>query len=474
MFVQILTPPGATQERTLETVKKVERYFLENETKNVESVFSVLGYSFAGTGQNTAMGFLRLKNWSERPGFANSVFAIANRASKTLASIKDAMIFAFAPPAILELGNSIGFDLELIDQAGLGHDALLEARNKLLYMTRLPKPATYVTGVRPNGLEDAPNYQLALDYAKIRTLGIPLSDVTSTIQTALGSSYIDDFIDKGRVKRVFVQSDAPFRMLPQNVGHWYVRNMNQEMIALSSVTAGTWGMASPRLERYNGLPSMEILGAPTPGHSTGTAMMVMEKLVKELPHGIGFDWTGISYEERLAGSQAFILFTLSILAIFLCLAALYESWAIPFAVMFVVPFGVFGAVVTAKLFGLANDVYFKVGLLSTIGLSAKNAILIVEFAKTLHAEGMSLLDAAAHAARQRLRPILMTSMAFILGITPLALSHGAGAASQNAIGRGMIGGLLSATFLAIFFVPLFFVTIERLIKKKNDTLMETE
>jgi hydrophobe/amphiphile efflux-1 (HAE1) family protein len=468
IFVQVIAPAGATEQRTLETIKKVENYFLEGPAaSDTLSVFSVLGFSFAGSGQNTAMCFIRLKDWSQRKSRNSSVFYIARQASQHFLSLKDAMVFAAAPPAMRELGNSTGFNFELIDRTSGDYKDLIEARNKLIYMTRMPNVSRYITGVRPNGLDDAPSYAFTLDYSKIVTLGIPINDVIVTLQAALGSSYIDEFIDKGRIKRVILHGATDFRMLPEDIGYWYVRNQHNEMIALASLGSGKWGLDAQRLERFNGFPSVELLGSPAGNESTGTGMKVIERLVKQLPKTINLEWTGISYEENIARSQTTILFALSLLAVFLCLAALYESWTIPFAVMLGIPFGIFGAALTAKAFGLSNDVYFKLGLLSTVGLSAKNAILIVEFAKTLHSQGMPLLDSAIHAGRQRLRPIIMTSMAFILGITPLALSQGAGSGSQNAIGRGMIGGLLTATFLAIFFVPLFFILIENMIKRYN-------
>jgi multidrug efflux pump len=463
MFVQASLPPGATQERTLESVKQVEHYFQETEKESVESVFSVVGFSFAGRGQNSAIAFLSLKDWSQRSRADQKVGAIARRAMGALSQIKDARIFAFAPPAVIELGNASGFDFELVDRTGVGHDKLMAARNMLLGMAAQDKTLAMV---RPNGLEDVPQYRISVDREKSKALGLSLSDINTTLSAAWGASYVNDFIDNGRVKKVYLQADAPYRMLPDDVNRWYVRNTTGDMVPFSTFATAQWGFGSPQLERYNGSSSLEIMGAPAPGKSSGEAMTAMEKIAKKLPAGIGYEWTGLSFEERLAGSQAPALYAISIVVVFLCLAALYESWSIPLAVILVVPLGVFGAVAAATLRGLSDDVYFQVGLLTTIGLSAKNAILIVEFAKSLHEQGRPLLGATIEAARQRLRPILMTSLAFILGVLPLAISNGAGSGSQNAIGIGVIGGMISATFLAIFFVPLFFIAIQKLFGKE--------
>jgi len=467
MFVQATTPPGATQERTLEAVKKVEHYFLENEKENVQSIFSVVGFSFAGRGQNSAIAFLSLKDWSDRGRPDQKVAAISRRAMGALSQVKDAMIFAFAPPAVIELGNASGFDFELIDRVGVGHDKLMAARNMLLGMAAQNKTLAMV---RPNGLEDVPQYRVSVDREKAKALGLSISDINTTLSAAWGSSYVNDFIDQGRVKKVYVQADAPYRMLPSDINRWYVRNTNSDMIPFSTFATAKWSFGSPQLERFNGSSSLEILGAPAPGKSSGDAMAAMEEMAQKLPPGIGYEWTGLSYEERLAGSQAPALYAISIAVVFLCLAALYESWSIPLSVILVVPLGILGAVAAATLRGLSDDVYFQVGLLTTIGLSAKNAILIVEFAKSLHEQGTPLLEATIEAARQRLRPILMTSMAFILGVLPLAISNGAGSGSQNAIGVGVIGGMISATFLAIFFVPLFFIAIQKMFGKKPEKI----
>jgi multidrug efflux pump len=463
LFAQVTTPVGATNERTLEAIKVVEKYFLETEKENVDGLFTVSGFNFAGRGQNSAMAFVNLKDWDQRQRPDQRVGAIGMRAMRAMSSYKDAMIFAFAPPAVIELGNATGFDFELVDRAGVGHDKLMQARNQLLGMAA--KDPTLMA-VRPNGLEDTPQFQIKVDREKASALRLSLSDVNATLSAAWGSSYINDFNDSGRVKKVFLQADAPFRMLPSDIGLWYVRNAGGNMVPFSTFSSSQWNFGSPQLQRYNGTSSIEIMGAPAPGRSSGDAMATMEQMAKTLPAGVGYEWTGLSYEERQAGAQAPALYAISLLVVFLCLAALYESWSIPFSVILVVPLGVLGAVAAASLRGLPDDVYFQVGLLTTIGLSAKNAILIVEFAKSLYEEGRSLKDAVITAAAQRLRPILMTSLAFILGVLPLAISNGAGSGSQNAIGTGVMGGMISATVLAIFFVPVFFVAILGRFSKK--------
>ena len=431
----------------------------------MKSIFTVTGFSFAGQGQNVGMGFIQLKDWDLRTRPDQKSSAIAQRAMARLyASIKDAAVFAFIPPPIIELGSSNGFDFQLVDQAGLGHESLANAKNMMLGMA---SKDPNLVGIRPNGLADVPQYKLDIDYEKAEVLGLATSDITNTLTTAWGSSYVNDFIDKGRVKRVFMQGDASFRMHPEDIDKWYVRNNKNEMVPFSSFAKGRWTYGSPRLERYNGLASMEILGAPASGISSGDAMEIIQTLAAKLPKGIGLEWTGISYEERMAGSQTTLLYSVSLLFVFLCLAALYESWSIPFSVMLIVPLGIVGSVIATLSAGLSNDVYFQIGLLTTIGLSAKNAILIVEFAKDLHEKGNNILISAMSAAELRLRPILMTSLAFILGVTPLALSNGAGSASQNAIGIGVIGGMTAATTLAIIFVPLFFVVIENWSDKRK-------
>ncbi|EAN3499317.1 efflux RND transporter permease subunit [Salmonella enterica] len=466
-LTMIQLPSGATQERTQKVLDQVTHYYLNNEKANVESVFTVNGFSFSGQGQNSGMAFVSLKPWEERNGEENSVEAVIARATRAFSQIRDGLVFPFNMPAIVELGTATGFDFELIDQGGLGHDALTKARNQLLGM--VAKHPDLLVRVRPNGLEDTPQFKLDVDQEKAQALGVSLSDINETISAALGGYYVNDFIDRGRVKKVYVQADAQFRMLPGDINNLYVRSANGEMVPFSTFSAARWIYGSPRLERYNGMPSMELLGEAAPGRSTGEAMSLMENLASQLPNGIGYDWTGMSYQERLSGNQAPALYAISLIVVFLCLAALYESWSIPFSVMLVVPLGVVGALLAASLRGLNNDVYFQVGLLTTIGLSAKNAILIVEFAKDLmEKEGRGLIEATLEASRMRLRPILMTSLAFILGVMPLVISRGAGSGAQNAVGTGVMGGMLTATLLAIFFVPVFFVVVKRRFNRHHD------
>ena len=463
-FTQVQLPPGATQEQTLAVLAKMEDYFLNKEGANVKSLFTVAGFSFSGTGQNSGIGFVRLRDWGERPGKENSAAGIVQRASKEFASWPEAQAFAFAPPPIRELGNALGFNLFIQDRTGLGRDALLQARNTMI-AEAAKNPV--LSGVRPNAQENTPQYQLNIDNAKAGALGVSVAEISDTLTSAWGGSFINDFLDRGRVKRVYMQADAPFRMLPEDLNRWYVRNNQGEMVPFGNFASAQWTMGSPRLERYNGLPAVEIQGQAAPGMSSGDAMNAMEDIAAKLPDGMGIEWTGLSYEERQSGSQAPLLYVLSLLIVFLCLAALYESWSIPFAVMLIVPLGVVGALVAASSRGLANDVYFQVALLTTVGLSAKNAILIVEFAKEEYEKGRDLVDATLVAVRMRLRPILMTSLAFGLGVVPLAISTGAGSGSQNAIGTGVLGGTISATVLGIFFVPLFFVVVTQMFSKKR-------
>ncbi|WP_260861799.1 efflux RND transporter permease subunit [Citrobacter sp. Marseille-Q6884] len=466
-LTMIQLPAGATQERTQKVLDQVTHYYLNNEKANVESVFTVNGFSFSGQGQNSGMAFVSLKPWEERSGNENNVESVIARATRAFSQIRDGLVFPFNMPAIVELGTATGFDFELIDQGGLGHTALTQARNQLLGM--VAKHPDLLVRVRPNGLEDTAQFKLDVDQEKAQALGVSLSDINETISAALGGYYVNDFIDRGRVKKVYVQADAKFRMLPEDINNLYVRSANGEMVPFSTFSSAHWIYGSPRLERYNGMPSMELLGEAAPGRSTGEAMALMESLAEKLPNGIGHDWTGMSYQERLSGNQAPALYAISLIVVFLCLAALYESWSIPFSVMLVVPLGVVGALLAASLRGMNNDVYFQVGLLTTIGLSAKNAILIVEFAKDLmDKEGKGLIEATLEASRMRLRPILMTSLAFILGVMPLVISHGAGSGAQNAVGTGVMGGMLTATLLAIFFVPVFFVVVKRRFSRRND------
>ncbi|MFB0777636.1 efflux RND transporter permease subunit [Aeromonas salmonicida] len=457
-------PVGATKQRTEVVLADMRDYFLKNEKDNVDSVLTVAGFSFAGSGQNSGMAFIKLKDWKERSSPDRSANAIIGRAMGYLFSIKEAQVFAFNLPPIPELGTATGFDFYLQDRAGLGHNKLMAARNQLLGMAAQDPN---LVRVRPNGMEDTPQLDVKIDYEKALAQGLSISDINSTLSTAWGSSYVNDFVDRGRVKKVYLQADAPFRMNPEDLKLWYVRNSTGQMVPFSAFASTEWSFGSPRLERYNGVSAMEIVGEAAPGKSTGDAMAAIEQMVKQLPEGIGIEWTGLSLQERQAGSQAPALYAISLLVVFLCLAALYESWSIPFSVMLVVPLGVLGAILAATMRGLENDVYFQVGLLTTIGLSAKNAILIVEFAKELYDKGMGLGEAVVEAARLRLRPILMTSLAFILGVLPLVISSGAGASSRNAIGTGVMGGMISATVLAIFFVPLFFVLVTRHFTKHN-------
>jgi multidrug efflux pump len=451
-------PAGATQDRTIKVLEQMERHFLEEQKEAVDSLLTVSGFSFGGRGQNMGFTFVKLKDWDERKRPDLRAKAVAAKAMKAFSRIRDGVVFAFPPPAVSELGTAIGFDLQLQDRGGLGHEKLMEARNQLLGMAAQDRR---LMAVRPNGQDDTPEYRLEIDNERLGALGLSLGEVNDAISTSWGSAYVGDFLDKGRVKKVFLQSDAPFRMNPDDLEKWFVRNREGAMVPFSSFATTRWAYGSPRLERYNGLPSVEILGQPAPGLSTGDAMKAVEEIAAKLPPGIGYDWTGISYEERMTGAQAPALYAISLLVVFLSLAALYESWAVPFSVMLVVPLGVIGALLAATGRGLSNDVYFQVGLLTTVGLSAKNAILIVEFAEARLEQGVGLLEATLEATRLRLRPILMTSLAFILGVLPLVTTRGAGAGAQNAIGTGVMGGMISATFLAILFVPVFFLAVRR-------------
>ncbi|MDV5392466.1 efflux RND transporter permease subunit [Shewanella xiamenensis] len=462
LFTQAILPTNSTQESTMKVLEKVSDHFMAEE--GVRSVFSVAGFSFAGQGQNMGIAFVGLKDWSEREAPGMDVQSIAGRAMGVFSQMKEAFVFAFVPPAVIELGTANGFDMYLQDKNGQGHDKLVAARNQLLGMAA---QNPNLVGVRPNGQEDAPIYQLHIDHAKLSALGVEIANVNNVLATAWGGSYVNDFIDRGRVKKVFVQGDAQYRMQPEDLDTWYVRNNKGDMVPFSAFATGSWEYGSPRLERFNGLPAVNIQGATAPGFSTGAAMNIMEDLVKQLPPGFGIEWNGLSYEERLSGNQAPALYALSILVVFLVLAALYESWSVPFAVILVVPLGIIGALLAMNGRGLPNDVFFQVGLLTTVGLATKNAILIVEFAKEFYEKGAGLIEATLHAVRVRLRPILMTSLAFGLGVVPLAISTGVGSGSQNAIGTGVLGGMMSSTFLGIFFVPLFFVIVERIFSKRE-------
>jgi multidrug efflux pump len=473
MFVQVQGPVGATQERMMNVVREIEQYFLTNEKDLVESVFAVQGFSFGGASQNMAMAFVNLKDWDLRTSPETGVQAIAGRAMGAFSQIKDALVFAFPPPAVPELGRAQGFSFYLQDNIGRGHDELIAARNQFLGAAN---QSPLLTAVRPNGLEDSPQLRLNIDFEKAGALGVPLETINSTLQATWGGQYIDDFLDRGRVKRVYIQADAPFRMVPEDFQRWYVRNTSGEMVPLSAFTTSKWEYGSPRLERFNGLPAVELNGQAAPGVSSGDAMLEVERLVGQLPPGYSIAWTGSSYQERQAGAQTPMLYTLSVLVVFLCLAALYESWAIPASVMLVVPLGIAGAVLATAFRGLERDVYFQVGMLTTVGLASKNAVLIVEFAKLNLEHGMSIVDSVMHAIRDRLRPIIMTSMAFGLGVLPLALAAGAGSGAQRAIGTGVIGGMLAGTFLGIFFVPLFFVLVQKLVRRfrKSEPALQSD
>ncbi|WP_413665742.1 efflux RND transporter permease subunit [Microbulbifer sp. CNSA002] len=463
LFSMVQAPVGATQERTMNSIRKVEDQFLNNEQGIVKSVFSVQGFSFAGSGQNTGIAFVNLEDWSQREEESQSAGSVAMRAMGALMQIKDAMAFAFAPPPLPELGSSGGFNFYLQDNGSLGHEALTAARNQFLGMAG---QSELLANVRPNGQEDTPQFRVQIDNAKAAALGLSIDDINSALSTAWGGSYIDDFIDRGRVKRVYMQADAPFRMVPEDFQLWSVRNDKGDMVPLSSFASFGWEYGSPRLERYNGVPSMQVNGQAAPGVSSGEAMEEVERLVAQLPAGIGMEWSGLSYQERSAGAQTPLLYTLSLLIVFLCLAALYESWTVPTAVLLMAPLGILGAVLANSLRGMERDIYFQVAMLTTVGLTSKNAILIVEFAKQNLEDGMELVDATMRAVRDRLRPILMTSLAFGLGVLPLAIATGAGSGAQRAIGTGVFGGMIVGTLLGIFFIPLFFVVVQRLFGKR--------
>jgi multidrug efflux pump len=459
MIVNVQLPPGATQARTQAVIEQVEAFILKQ--PEVESMVGVMGFSFSGQGQNAALAFVTLKDWDQRPNPENSAQALAGRAFGGLMGIRDAFIFPLSPPPIPELGFASGFNFRLQDRAGAGHDALVAARNQLLGLASQSK---ILTQVRPDGLEDAPQLQIDIDRDKAAALGVDFATISSTIGTALGSAYVNDFPNAGRLQRVVVQADAPARMQPEDLLRLTASNNKGQPVPLSAFASTRWVTGAMQTIRYNGYPAMRIGGSAAPGYSTGDAMAEMERLAAQLPAGFGYEWTGISREEKLAGNQALVLYGFAILAVFLCLAALYESWSIPFSVILVVPLGVLGVVLATLFRGYANDVYFQVGLITIIGLSAKNAILIIEFAKDLQAQGRSAVDAALEAAHIRFRPIVMTSLAFILGVMPLFLASGAGSASQRAIGTGVVGGMLTAVVLSVLFVPLFFVVVRRFFK----------
>ena len=460
----IQAPVGATQQRTLESIKQVEQVFQDTAKDDMESIFTVQGFSFGGSGQNTGMGFVKLKDWSERPGKEQSAQAIAGSAMGGLMQIKDAMAFAMSPPAIQGLGTSSGFSFNLMDNGGLGHAALMDARNQFMGLASQSK---LITGVRPNGQEDEPQLRLEIDQTKAQSLGLSIAEVNNTLATAWGGRYVDDFIDRGRVKRVYVQADAPYRMLPGDFDRWSVRNKAGQMVPFSAFGTSKWEYGSPRLERYNSVGSLEIQGQAAPGVSSGDAMAEVERIVGELPDGVGIEWTGQSLQERAAGNQTAILYALSLLVVFLALAALYESWSVPTAVLLVVPLGILGAVLSTLMRGLERDVYFQVAMLTTVGLTSKNAVLIIEFAKQYYESGTHLVEAIMHAVRDRLRPIVMTSLAFGFGVLPMAIASGAGSGAQIAIGTGVLGGMIVGTALGIFFIPLFYMVVTRLFSRRD-------
>ncbi len=470
LFTSAQLPPGSTREQTMEVLERMENHLFEKHGPALEGVFGVAGFSFFGSGQNQLITFNPLKDWKDRPGPHQTVKAIQGETMGALMQYKDALAFAFAPPAVLELGNVSGFDLRLVDNAGVGHDALMNARMQLVMMAS-QNPA--LVGVRPNGLFDAPQLQLDIDQEKAAALGLSLAGINAELSNIWGSSYVNDFIDKGRVKKVFLQGDASARMAPEDIGRWHARNSKGEMVPFSAFAKARWVLGSPKLERFNNAPSVAISGEPAPGHSSGEAMKIMEDLAKQLPPGIGIAWAGLSYEEQLSGASSAPLYILALMMVFLALAALYENWAIPLSVMMDMPLGALGVLLAANLRGLPNDIYFQIGFITIIGLSAKNAILVIEFAKERFDAGESLIDAAVYAVKQRLRPILMTSIAFGLGVLPLALSTGAGAGSQNAIGTGIVGGAITTTLLGLFFVPLYFVTVLRFFKVKRRPTAKT-
>jgi len=457
LFAQVQAPVGATQERTMEAIYQLEDHFLDNEQGIVKAVFSVQGFSFAGIGQNTGVAFINLHDWSERNSPDAGVSAVAGRAMAALSQIRGAMVFAFAPPALPELGRASGFNFFLKDNAGQGHEALIAARNQLLGAAA---QSPLLVTVRPNGQEDTPQFRVDIDVEKAAALGLSIGAINSTLSTAWGGQYIDDFVDRGRVKRVYLQSAADYRMTPDDFDLWSVRNEHGEMVPFTAFSTSRWSYGSPRLERYNGVSAVEILGEAASGVSSGEAMAEIEQLVGTLPEGFGIEWTALSYQERQAGAQAPLLYALSLLIVFLCLAALYESWTVPTAVLLVAPLGILGAVIANTMRGMELDVYFQVAMLTTVGLASKNAILIVEFAKQYLESGMELLEATLRAVRDRLRPIIMTSLAFGMGVLPLAVATGAGSGAQRAIGTGVLGGMLAGTLLGVFFIPLFFVVVQ--------------
>jgi len=464
LFAQVILPTGSTLEQTKAVSKEIEAYFHTHEKEAIVSTFILSGYGFSGRAQNNGMVFTKLKNWELRDRDDLRVKAIAQRATGALSQIRSARIYAFPPPAVAELGMAKGFDFELLDRGGLGHQKLMQAQYQLLGIAaRDPR----LTSVRPNSMEDVSEYRIDVDWEKAGSLGLPITTIHQAISTIFGGSYVNDFIQGGRVKKVYVQADAPYRMLPKDLEKLYVKNTQGKMVPFSSFASGRWASGAPRLARFNGFPSINIWGEPAPGKSSGEAMRAMEEAVRQLPQGIGFDWTGLSYQEKISSAQAPLLYAFSIFVIFLCLAALYESWTIPISILLILPLGVIGGIIASSTRGLANDIYFQIGLLTTLGLATKNAILIVQFAKNGLESGMGLMAATLEGAKLRFRPIIMTSLAFGFGVLPLAISTGAGAGAMNAIGTSVLGGMVTATVLVVIFAPLFYVLIERIFGKKG-------
>jgi hydrophobe/amphiphile efflux-1 (HAE1) family protein len=466
LLSMVMLPTGATLEQTKQVVSEVQRHFQENEKEAVESCMMISGIGFAGRAQTNGLVFIKLKDWHLRNRPDLRAKAIAGRATMALSQIRNALVFAFPPPSVIELGTATGFDFQLLDRGGLGHQKLMEARNQLLGMAARD---ARLTKVRPNGMEDVPQYRVDVDWERAGALGVPITSIHNTISAAFGSAYVNNFIQGGRVKRVFLQADAPYRMLPKDIEKLYVRNTAGKMVPFSAFATAHWSSGAPRLERFNGFPSVNIQGEPAPGKSSGEAMQAMDEIVAKLPQGIGYEWTGLSYQERMGGSQAPLMYTLSVIVIFLCVAALYESWPIPIANLLMLPLGLFGAALATWLRGMHNDVYFQIGFLTTLGLTTKNAILIIQFAQGRMEQGEGLIDATLGAVRVRFRPVIMTSLAFFFGVLPLAIATGAGAGAMNAIGTAVTGGMLSATFIDLFYIPLLFVLVSRLFAVKQPT-----
>lgn len=464
LLAQIMLPTGSTLEQTKKVATDVDRYFQKDEKEAVESSMTISGMGFSGRAQNNGLVFIRLKEWHLRNRSDLRAKAIAERATKIFSQFRNSLVFVFPPPSVIELGTATGFDFQLMDRGGLGHEKLMAARNQLLGMAA--KDAR-LTKVRPNGMEDVPEYRLDVDWERAGTLGVSINSINDTISAAFGSSYVNNFIQGGRVKRVYLQADAPYRMLPKDIERLYVRNTTGKMVPFSAFASAHWTSGSPRLERFNAFPSMNIQGEPAPGRSSGEAMMAMEEIVAKLPEGIGYEWTGVSYQERMSGTQAPLLYAFSVIVIFLCVAALYESWPIPLTNLLMLPLGLFGAALATWLRGMHNDVYFQIGFLTTLGLTTKNAILIIQFAQQRMAHGEGLVEATLGAVRVRFRPVIMTSLAFFFGVLPLAIASGAGAGAMNAIGTAVTGGMLSATFIDLFYIPLFFILVSRRFTRKQ-------